>query len=237
MGERERLRDRFLVLLTELAEAYAQMGYYRRAINVCRQVLVIEPCREAVYMHLMVYYYYAGEKNKALQVYDQCQQVLSTELGVDPDISTRQLAERIRAGSLWSQKEISLYPPPNYEGRLYEVPYSLGKVPFSGRDREYAWLIYQWHALSNPVIWIEGEAGVGKTRLVEEFVGYIRKDGARIFRLRGSGNQSTPFSAWVDIFKSFPEILNSENLSDRVKNVISSLITETDLIPYRSLPV
>ena len=111
----------------------------------------------------MVYYYYAGEKNKALQVYDQCQQVLSAELGVDPDISTRQLAERIRAGSLWSQKEISLYPPPNYEGRLYEVPYSLGKVPFSGRYREYAWLIHQWHALSNPIIWIEGEAGVGKT--------------------------------------------------------------------------
>ena len=240
MGERERLRDRFLILLTELAEAYAQMGYYRRAINACRQVLVIEPCREAVYMHLMVYYYYAGEKNKALQVYDQCQQVLSTELGVDPDISTRQLEERIRSGSLWSQKEISLYPPPNYEGRLYEVPYSLGKVPFAGRDREYAWLIHQWHALSNPIIWIEGEAGVGKTRLAEEFVGYIRKDGVRIFRLRGSGYQISPFAAWVDVFKSFPEILNCGNLSDRVKKVISSLITETtssitDHYPFKNL--
>ncbi len=91
--------------------------------------------------------------------------------------------------------------------------------------------------LSNPVIWIEGEAGVGKTRLAEEFVGYIGKDGVRILRLRGISNQSTPFAAWVDVFKSFPEILNIENLSDAGKenNIVAH--SRYCFIPFRSLPV
>ena len=38
-GERERLRERYIVVLTELSEAYAKLGQYRRAINVCQQIL------------------------------------------------------------------------------------------------------------------------------------------------------------------------------------------------------
>lgn len=220
MGERERLRDRYLILITELAETYALLGFYRRAINACRQVLAIEPCREAVYVRLMLYYYYAGEKGKALQIYDQCLQVMRTELGVDPDLSTTRLEEQIRSGDLWSQTEYPLYPPPNYDGRLFEVPYSLGKTPFSGRDREFAWLIQQWQATDRPVIWIEGEAGIGKTRLVEEFIRSNLHKGTMVLKLQPGNHKNSPYEAWIKIFNKDPEFFTMEGISEHSQSVL-----------------
>lgn len=197
IGERERLRDLYLILLTELAEAYAQQGYYRRAINICRQILSIEPCREAVFVHLMLYYYYAGEKGKALLVFNECQQILLQELGVTPDSSSQQLAQRIKEGSLWNQADQPHYPPPVFEGRLYEVPYSLGETPFCGRDREYAWLIQQGQQPGEKVILLEGEAGIGKSRLVSEYCGYLAAQDQRIFKISGMSMANQPYAAWI----------------------------------------
>lgn len=229
MGERERLRDRYLILITELAETFALLGLYRRAINACRQVLTIEPCREAIYVRLMLYYYYAGEKGKALQIYDQCHQVMTTELGVEPDISTKQLVEQIRSGNLWSQSEYPLYPPPNYDGRLFEVPYSLGKTPFSGRDREFAWLIQQWQAPDKPVIWIEGEAGIGKTRLVEEFIKSTLNESSMILKLHPGNHKNTPYEAWIKVFKNYPELFTLEGLSAHSKTVLMPLFQKKSI--------
>ncbi len=199
MAERERLRDRYLVLLTELSEAYAQMGQYRRAIHACQKVLQADSCREAVFVRLMLFYYYAGEKNKALQTFEHCQTILWKELGVEPDPSTVELAEKIQNGSLWQQEDSPLYPPPNYEGRIYEVPFSLGNLPLVGRDSEYAWLVNNWQKHPGGVILIEGEAGIGKSRLVETFGGYIKSQGTTVFFAKGSAGQKTPYGLFLQI--------------------------------------
>jgi DNA-binding SARP family transcriptional activator len=181
-AERERLRASYLTMLTELAEAYAQQGRYRRAIACCREVLVADACRESVYVRLMLYYYYAGERPRALSAYERCRQVLAEELDVEPLPSTHALAAQIRDGTLWTADDAPRYPPPAYEGRLFDVPYSLGHTPFVGREREYAWLVEQWRAAQAGAILIEGEAGVGKSRLVDEFLGYAAAEGALVLQ-------------------------------------------------------
>jgi len=190
--ERERLRERFLTTLTELAECYARQGRYRHAIARCRQVLAADCYREAVYVRLMLYHYYAGEQAQALRAYERCRQILSDELGVEPLPETVTLAERIRDGTLWADERAPRYPPPAYEGRLFEVPYSLGQAPFVGREREYAWLVEKWHDPTTKVLLIEGEAGVGKSRLADEFLGYAATGGSTVLRLRiaSSGGES-----------------------------------------------
>ena len=70
------------------------------------------------------------------------------------------------------------YPPQVYAGRLFEIPYSLGHTPFVGREHEYAWLIARWRGARPGLILVEGEAGVGKTRLVEEALGFAATQGA-----------------------------------------------------------
>ncbi len=224
--DRERLRERFLTLLTELAEAYAQMGYYRRAINICHQVLTIEPYRETIFARLMLYYYYSGDKAKALQVYENCQRVLFEELDVTPGLGTKNLAIRIKEGNLWTTGSFTRYPPPVYEGRLFEVPFSLGEPPFLGREREYAWLVQQWHRNPLAVLWIEGEAGIGKTRLAEEFTGYITKEGVQVFRLRGLNNINAPYAAWIYALENYSGISQGKEFGLQTKNDLVAILNE-----------
>lgn len=224
IGERERLRDLYLITLTELAEAYAQSGAYRRAINICRQILSVEPCREAVFIRLMLYYYYAGEKGKALQVFQQCEQVLHQELGVAPDRISFDIAQRVEAGNLWDQADLPHYPPPAFEVRLFEVPYSLGEAAFCGREREYAWLIQQWCEPHARMILLEGEAGIGKTRLADEFCGYVALQGKHVFKLRGINLENQPYSAWIKFLKEEPGWLEMADISPKNRNLIHEVV-------------
>jgi DNA-binding SARP family transcriptional activator len=204
-GERERLRERHLMVLTELAECYAQQGRYRRAIACCHQVLAADRCREAAYARLMLYHYYAGEQAQALRSYERCRHVLAAELGVEPLPATADLAEKIRAGTLWSHEGAPRYPPPAYEGRLFEVPYSLGHAPLVGRQREYAWLIERWRAMGGGALLLEGEAGVGKTRLADEFLGYATRTGATALRLRAASGRDLPYASITHALRRLPE--------------------------------
>jgi DNA-binding SARP family transcriptional activator len=211
--ERERLRERFLTTLTELAECYARQGRYRHAIARCRQVLTADCYREAVYVRLMLYHYYAGEQAQALQAYERCRQLLADELGVEPLPDTITLAERIRDGTLWAAECAPHYPPPAYEGRLFEVPYSLGRAPFVGREREYAWLVEKWRDPKTKVILIEGEAGIGKSRLADEFMGYAATEGSTVLhsRMASSGGES-PYALLITTLRPLLESRRGENI-------------------------
>ena len=58
-----------------------------------------------------------------------------------------------------------------------------------GRDDDLAWMRKAYEKAkegSGRVLLIEGEAGIGKTRLVDEFVGQLRQDGEDINFLFGS---------------------------------------------------
>ncbi|MBE0684663.1 MAG: tetratricopeptide repeat protein, partial [Anaerolineaceae bacterium] len=191
--QRESLRETFINLLIELSESYAQQGRYRLAIARTRQALAKDPLRETIYARLMLYNYYAGDRDQSLRIYEQCKEMLHTELGVTPLESTMDLFTKIREGNLWKVDEELRYPPPIYEGRLFEVPYALTEIPLVGRDREYAWLVSQWKDTVRRIITLEGEAGVGKSRLVNRFTDYIHKQSVRLLKVQllPSGHQPT----------------------------------------------
>lgn len=191
---REALREKLLSALTELAEAYAGQGRFRHALTVCQQLLDADPFREVTYLHMMLYYYYAGEQTEALRVYDYCREVLRKEMDVAPMPVTTTIYEQIRDGVLWEVEGAPRYPPPAFAGRYFEVPYSLGCPPFVGREREYAWLVEQWRSLGTGLVLIAGEGGIGKTRLVDEFLGYARQQGAHVQQVVAEANAATPYA-------------------------------------------
>jgi DNA-binding SARP family transcriptional activator len=186
LAERERLRERFLTVLTELAECQARQGYYRRAIARCRQVLAIDACRETVYVRLMLYHYHAGEQSQALRTYERCCRILAEEMGVEPlpqttDLYRQLLHQDISAGEVH-------YPEPAYEERLTEAPHSLGQMPFVGREDEYARLaasVKRAVGGNGGLAIISGRAGIGKTRFVHKVLGYARQLGASTIEGRG----------------------------------------------------
>lgn len=228
---RERLREQHLEMLTDLSECYAQQGRYRRAIAFCRQVLDADPCREAVYVRLMLYYYYSGEQDQALQVYENCKLTLLRELQVQPLPSTEFLVEQIRSGRLWAVEGAPRYPPPMIEGRLFSVPLSLGHTPFVGRQAEYSWLVERWRQMKAGILWIEGEAGIGKTRLVSEFLGYAETQGETILHVRGVQDQALPYTPWIAALKAVPGLQQKVSQCGSFAAVLEDLFNEPSYPP------
>jgi len=231
-AKREFYRERFLSVLIELSECYAQQGRYRLAIARCQEALTHDLLRETIYVRLMLYHYYAGERSQSLRVYERCCKVLADELAVDPLASTVKLAEQIRAGTLWANADAPRYPPPIYEGRLFEVPYALSETPLVGREREYAWLVEKWHNAETQVILIEGEAGIGKTRLVNAFAGFIAVQGAQVLRARISPSEHSPFAPLITALQPLLKQKNLIKLSPTKLATLSVLLPEiSDLVP------
>lgn len=211
--ERERLRELRFTLLTRLAEASAGQGRYHRAIALCREVLAADGCRESVWCQLMLYHYHAGDQNRALLAYEECRQTLAIELDVEPLPETTALAQEIR------RREVAgphAYPPPVAIERLRHLPLSLGRIPFVGREIEYAELVNhlaQTAAGRGQAVLIEGEAGVGKTRLAEEVVGYARQQGFRVLEGRCWEEGGVPYQPILDALR--PELRQGDEATRR----------------------
>ncbi|MBX6763896.1 MAG: tetratricopeptide repeat protein [Rubrobacteraceae bacterium] len=177
---RERWQDSHLSALSGLAECLALRGRYSEAIEVCNRALTLDRYGEELRRRLMLYHYCAGEQGLALRAYRDYAGLLEDELGTAPSPELARLKERIEARDVPGVDEARRYPRPR---RPMRFPYSLGRTHFAGRDPEYAMLAARLgEALegSGGAVAVEGEAGVGKTRLVEEFLGYARSRGVRV---------------------------------------------------------
>jgi tetratricopeptide (TPR) repeat protein len=97
-----------------------------------------------------------GDRAAAVHQYRSCVRTMDDELGVAPLAETTALYEAIAAGA------VAAPVPP----RDAPLPVAAGRYPLTGRTAEVAAL----RAALRPgwVVVVEGEPGVGKTRLVEE---------------------------------------------------------------------
>src|SRR5688572_9815427 len=105
-----------------------------------------------------------GERVAALALYARCEAVLRDELQLEPLPETKLLAERIGA----HRSPSALAPPAEHSAAIEIAGFGtrddLSAVPLVARERELA----QIAALPQAVVLIEGEAGVGKSRLALE---------------------------------------------------------------------
>lgn len=174
MQAREEWRECHLSVLSELAECLALRGRYTEAVEVCDRALGLDRFVEELNRRLVLYYYCAGEQGQALRAFRDYARMLEEELGIVPSPDFIRLKEQIQARDVPGVDALRRYPRPR---RPMKFPYSLGRMYFAGRDREYALLVERLREASGGMgsaVAVEGEAGVGKTRLVEELLGYAR---------------------------------------------------------------
>jgi predicted ATPase/DNA-binding SARP family transcriptional activator len=181
IGAREGWRERRLAVLSELSECLALKGRYTEAVEVCERALEADQYRADLHRRLMLYRYCAGEQALALKAYRDHAAKLEEDLGVSPSPELVRLKAQIEARDVRGVDEgRRRYPRPR---RPLRLPYSLGRAHFVGRDGEYALLAERLREAtggSGGAVAVEGEAGVGKTRLVEEFLGYAGARGAMV---------------------------------------------------------
>ncbi len=185
-AERERLHRKCVTLLDQLIVAERSARAYGAAIERARWRIDLEPLEEAGYRTLLQLPAQSGDRAAALQTYHRLVSLLERELGVAPDPATTAEYERLA-----SQRPAG--PPPAAPTPAAPVP-APGVLRLVGREQEFRLLHGRWqralHGAAGFAV-LAGDAGVGKTRLLDELCAVIQRDGgqvmrARCFRARGA---------------------------------------------------
>jgi predicted ATPase len=171
--QRERFHQQALDLLEHLIRHHIQRGEFEAGRRYVQRALALEPWREMPHRQAMLIAALQGEREAALRQYETCRQILADELSVSPSEETQALYRRILRGDV--------------QPRSLETSAQPVILPLVGRSESYAWLLARWNAARQAeagCTLIAGEAGIGKTRLVEEVLRHVAGRGATVLRGR-----------------------------------------------------
>lgn len=178
--EADSLRRELAEGLERLVDAHSARGEHDRAILLARRWLALNPLHEPVHRRLIELYALRGERAAALQQYRECVRILDQELGVAPLEETTELyrsvqENRFRAPSRPAIPEAARSGParpqvPTLVGRATEWDLLVGTYESIGADGRLAV--------------IEGEPGIGKTRLAEDLVRHVSVRGGTAIAAR-----------------------------------------------------
>lgn len=233
--QRSQMQQDYIQILRTLAGHYTRDRRYTEAIACCEEILDLDPLQEAVYRDLMFIYYQTGRRDAALECYQTLSRLLQKQLDVSPVPETENLYHDIRDGTL------------KLEGESYALPLAHTAQPlqefFVGREQELQKLtdaLRSARAGQSKILLIKGEPGIGKTRLVEEFLSACCNDPLNedITVLRAqcfTHEQELPYQPFIDALRSyfpFADFTYIAQLSDLWLAEVTRLLPEL----YEYLP-
>ncbi len=213
--KRESLRTRFARLLIARAVKLEALGDLRAALETRLRLLETDPLQESFHREVMRLHWRLGERAPALARFASLEQMLEHELGLKPLPETLALLRNIENSSSENLE-------PEQTSTTVRTP-ALHRPPFIGRDDEWAWLEDKTHGLAL----VKGEAGIGKTRLIEDFA---RMHGQTL-TLRGFESAlNTPFYPVAETLRWLLETkrLNPDSLEPVWKREAARLVPEFD---------
>jgi DNA-binding SARP family transcriptional activator len=183
--ERERLRRLYSRALEQAATVAEERGEWSSAAAEWERYLELDPLSETHYARWIGALRLAGRQDEAAAAFAMAIGRMRSEYGVEPSAEFLLLAAipAIRAAdrSLAAPRSAALLSP-----------------DLVGRGTSFQYLVEQWNAVrmgAAAVIVVEGEEGIGKTRLCEGFLRWVSTtsgDEARIFHAQA-------FEAEIDL--------------------------------------
>ena len=231
LGEADQLRRELSGALERLAGACVSRGDYAKAIVHVSRQLALDPLQESAHRDLIRLYAWNGERASALAQYRECVRALSRELGVTPLTETTRLYQEVNEGST---------APPG-AARDGETPRkdsisakgSAAHVPaMVGRSGEWDALVKAHAAVGGAgrLVTIEGEAGIGKTRLAEGFLAGARARGAPTAAVRCYEEEIS--LAYQPLVEALRNVLGDVAEAGRLDDVPERWLTEAGrLVP------
>ncbi|MBX0327771.1 AAA family ATPase, partial [Oscillochloris sp. ZM17-4] len=196
-AERERARLLAARGLARLATLYEAHGDYTPALGALARALAFDPLQEDLQRAAMRLHYLAGDRVGAIRRYEELRDLLDAEMGVPPMAETRAMYDAVIKDEVRRMKGESEATAPIIDGASRFHPSSFilhpSELPFTGRSAELGRL----HAAaeSGKLALIEGEPGIGKTRLAEEFL--ARRGGLALVGEARELEQSLPYQPLV----------------------------------------
>ena len=226
LPERERLRERNIGLLERLTNVLEQEREYPSAARYAELLLRSDPLHESTYRRLMRLYSLCGDRARALRAYHSCATVLQRELGVEPSSATRDAYAALL--SLESTVEVP-------ETR----PALATEWPLIGRRTEWERAVGAWRAAvggQGRFLVVFGEAGIGKTRLVQELEVWCAHQGAPTARTRSYAAEGrlayAPVVEWLRSEALRPGLAKlSEVWLTEIARLLPELLAENPELP------
>lgn len=160
---RERLRLAYLSALEALAAKAEDARQYTSALELARRLVEADPLHPRVNCQLVRLYALLGDRPAALKAYQTYARRLAEELGTEPDPESQELYRRLTQGNETVQ--------PAAEKKT---------IPLIGRTVEWRQLLAAWQSAVDGgahMVFITGEAGIGKSRMVEELLSWAKPQG------------------------------------------------------------
>ena len=201
IAEAGALERELTAVLQRLVDGLVARGEYAQAVPHARRWLELDPLNESAHRQLIRMYAWSGDRAAALEQYRHCVRALSQELGVGPLEETMTLYEQVNDGTLPPPPEAEAAVPPPPVTAAAGVP---PELPLVGRAEELAVLV-DAHARAQPdgrLAVIEGEAGIGKTRLANELMASARSSGAVVLAARCHDDEAgLPYGPVVELLR------------------------------------
>jgi tetratricopeptide (TPR) repeat protein len=208
-AERQTWEQLYLEALASLSEEQSARGKYAEAIAFARRYLATDDLAEDIHRRLIELYAASGDRGAALRQFEECLTVLERELGVDPLPETQAAYRAVLDGPL----------PPRTAAEVKPAWTTLPglAVPLIGRDAAMDLLTKAYaraRAGHGGVVLISGEAGIGKSRLMQESA--MRQQG-RALVLAGCGYADAQTMPYQPIVEALRPALGIQPLSPNIQ--------------------
>jgi DNA-binding SARP family transcriptional activator len=195
---RAKLLRRFIAVLAATSRNFIDRREWRAAVDRADRWLACDPLSEEAARAAIEARYLAGDRGAALAKLGEYRSVLVRETGCEPSHALVALGRRIESDAGPAR------PRPSGDDWYARAP--LLEASLVGRTSEWTRLVEIWREVEKSgrrVLLIEGEAGVGKSRLVEEFLRTVVRDGATLLRGRGyDATAALPFAPMVEALRT-----------------------------------
>ena len=179
------------------------------ALPLALALLDAEPLSEDAHRRVMRLHYLRGDRAGAMLAFDRCEALLKDEVGTTPSAETLALLHTIDVGTRATAPHTldvgdvvplaAAAPAP----RSHSLPVTLLRPPrLVGRDAELALLRGGWQAGS--VVLVQGEAGMGKSRLLQVLAGDAP---ALVLSAGRPGDSLVPYASIARLLKELIERL------------------------------
>ena len=225
-AEARRLEELRLLATETRMDAELTMGRHEAVTGELETLTSANPMRERLWSQRMLALYRCGRQAEALRVFQDLRAVLVDELGIEPGHDVSWLEHAVLA----QDPALDFAAPPETDAGpasgastasssfryQVRVPAAQREGPLVGRAHESGLLRDWWTSVgqgAGRLLLVDGDPGIGKTRLVIDLARAVEADGALVLWGRCDEDPVAPFQPFAEALGRYFQSLSADRIS------------------------